>query len=103
MRLWAEMLPSDVQNELVALTPRQRGTVLLGLSRKLQHYKTTGRLSYRYEVCPVCIEMGSTEGNPQCDSCYIKISCKKPFVDGFRDDPLKGYEYFSAMEDFLKP
>ena len=95
------MLSPDVKDELRALTDTQRKIVIYGLRRKLEHYRTSGRLSYRYEVCPVCIDMKSTQENPKCDDCYIKISCKKPFVDGFRDDPVKGFEYFSSMEVFI--
>jgi len=96
------VLSDEVRAELEALTPRQRDVVLDGLLNKLGFYCRTGILSYRYDVCPVCRDVGSTEDAPKCDDCYIKISCKVPFVDGFRDDRDKGVAYFMAMREFLE-
>lgn len=83
--------------ELVAMDARQRALVLGGLRNKLDHFGRTGRLSYAYEVCPVCQDMGSTEAAPRCDDCYIRAACQAPFVDGFRDDPAAGVAYFRSM------
>jgi len=95
------MLSEEVKEELIMLTKEQREIVLKGLDKKLSYYQKTGILSYKYEVCPVCNDVGSTLENPKCDECYIKISCKEPFNKGFRDDPEKGFEYFSAMRRFI--
>lgn len=96
------MLSPEVIEELRALTPEQRAIVLGGLRNKLGFHKRSGILSYRYDVCPVCQDIGSTEEDPKCDECYIKVSCKVPFVDGFRDDPDQGVKYFTAMREFLE-
>ncbi len=89
--------------ELALLTPRQRGIVLLGLGKKLGLYEREQILSYQYEVCPVCNDMGSTAADPTCcDDCYIKLSCKAPFTDGFRDDPEAGAAYFEEMQHLLE-
>jgi hypothetical protein len=90
------------EEELLQLTPREREIVLRGLKGKLGLYKKKGILSYQYEVCPICQDVGSTEANPKCEECYLKLSCKAPFNDGFRDDPEKGAAYFSEMRDFLE-
>lgn len=95
-------IPKDAEAELKVLRPRQRRIVLGGLDKKLGHYEKSGHLSYRYDICPVCRDVGSTEENPKCDDCYIKIACKVPFNQGFRYDNEKGYEYFSEMEQLLK-
>jgi hypothetical protein len=96
------MLSPEVVAELKVLTPKQRAVVLGGLRNKLCFHQRTGILSYRYDVCPVCQDVGSTEDDPKCDDCYIKISCKVPFVEGFRDDPEQGVRYFTAMREFLE-
>jgi len=95
-------LSADVKEELSSLDSYQRNLVLGGLRVKLAHHARSGRVSYRYDVCPVCADIGSTEEDERCDQCYIRVSCKKPFTDGFRDDHEKGAAYFSAMERFLK-
>jgi len=95
------MLTQEVKNELLAMNLRQRNIVLEGLHKKLGFYNRTGILSYKYEVCPVCKDVGSTLENPRCEKCYLKIGCKEPFNKGFRDDPEKGYEYFDEMRKYL--
>jgi len=90
------------KNELDDLSLKQKETVLKGLNGKLGFYKKTGELSYKYNVCPICIDIGSTEKNPKCDKCYLKIGCKEPFIQGFRYDSIKGYQYFTTMRNYLK-
>lgn len=83
--------------ELLQLTSKQTQIVLSGLKSKLELYKNKQILSYKYEVCPVCIDMKN-----DCDHCYIIKSCKAPFTDGFRDDPETGAAYFIEMQKILK-
>lgn len=92
----------EVEGELIKLDKRQREIVIKGLEAKLGAYKRKGYISYKYEVCPVCRDVGSTLECPRCDDCYIKISCKEPFAYGFKEDHEKGFEYFSEMHEFLK-
>lgn len=94
-------LRKEVTDELIRLSSAQRSIVLGGLKNKLGFQKKTGILSYRYDVCPVCKDIGSTIDNPKCDQCYIPISCKEPFNSGFRDNAKQGVEYFSSMFRFL--
>ena len=96
------MLTYEDIKELNELTPRQKAIVLGGLINKLNHHKKTGKLSYQYDVCPVCNDMHSTEERPQCKHCYIQVSCQAPFNRGFKDDVDKGVEYFSEMREFLE-
>lgn len=95
-------LTVEARNELRKLTPEQRALVLKGLDVKLGHFEKTGKLSYRYDICSICADVGSTEDDPHCDECYIEISCKAPFERGFEEDMDKGYEYFGEMRDFLR-
>jgi hypothetical protein len=95
-------LIGEAREELRTLTPEQRSIVLGGLRNKLGFHRRTGILSYRYDVCPVCQDVGSTEDDPKCDECYIKISCKVPFTHGFRDDPERGVKYFAEMLEYLE-
>jgi hypothetical protein len=92
----------EYQEELLHLTPRQYNIVLGGLIDKLGHYERTNKLSYAYEVCPVCADIGSTLDNPGCGRCYIEMSCQAPFNDGFRDDQEEGVAYFTEMLRFLE-
>jgi len=94
-------LPEIAKEELRNLTPERRRIVLQGLQRKLWHLDRTFKLSYRYEVCPVCNGMESTLENPKCDNCYIKVACKYPFDAGFREDQEKGEKYFRGMLEFM--
>jgi len=95
-------MKKEYEEELLHLTPRQYNVVLDGLRNKLDHYKRTNKLSYAYEVCPVCQDIDSTVENPRCRQCYIEMSCQAPFNDGFRHDTLKGAEYFTKMLNFLE-
>lgn len=96
------MLPVTVKKELIALTDDQRATVMKGLRSKMGHYDKTGRISYRYDVCPVCVDIGSSEEDPRCGECYIMLACQVPFDEGFKEDHIKSAEYFGAMLLFLK-
>ena len=91
----------EYEKELRRLTPRQREIVMSGLIRKLKHHERTGKLSYAYEVCPVCNDIGSTLEHKRCEQCYIEKSCQAPFTDGFRDNTSKGVEYFGEMFNTL--
>lgn len=95
------MLSEDVRLELSSLTELQKKIVLSGLDGKLGHFNKSGMLSYKYEVCPICKDIGSTLEDPKCWMCYLKIGCKIPFKYGFRDDPEVGAIYFSQMRNFL--
>jgi hypothetical protein len=94
-------LPKEAALELKKLSPGERRIVLEGLQRKLWHLERTSRLSYKYEVCPVCNDIGSTEESPKCGGCYIQIACKHPFEAGFRDDQAIGETYFRNMLAFM--
>src|SRR3990167_392223 len=94
-------LPEAAKEELTKLTPEKRRIVLQGLQRKLWHLERTSKLSFKYEVCPVCNDVGSTLENPNCDNCYIKVACKYPFDAGFKDDQAKGEQYFRNMLKFM--
>jgi len=94
-------LSKEVRIELDNLSDRQRDIVLGGLDKKLGLFEKSGILSYKYEVCPICNDIGSTLENPKCEECYLKIGCKEPFNCGFRDDPKLGYQYFNNMREYL--
>jgi len=92
------ILSPEVIEELDILDARQRGIVLGGLKAKLGAYcEEGGKLSYRYDVCPICKDVGSTLENPKCEECYLKVGCKVPFNHGFRHDPEMGAYYFGEM------
>jgi hypothetical protein len=94
-------LSEEVRAELDNLSDRQRDIVLDGLNKKLGFFKKSGILSYRYETCPICNDIGSTIENPKCEECYLKVGCKEPFNRGFRNDPQIGFEYFNEMRRHL--
>lgn len=95
-------MKNEYVKELLALTPRQHAVVLGGLVNKLDYQKKTGILSYSYDVCPVCKDVGSTlENSETCKGCYIHKSCQAPFTDGFRDDKNAGVTYFTEMKEVL--
>jgi GNAT superfamily N-acetyltransferase len=95
------ILPAAVKRELVSLTEEQCKIVLDGLDKKLGHFRKSGRLSYKYEVCPICVDIGSTLENPRCGKCYLELGCKTPFCRGFRHDPQVGAMYFDEMRRYL--
>jgi len=64
-------------------------------------FKKSGELSYKYEVCPICKDVGSTLEDPKCGKCYLRLGCKKPFNADFRHDPQVGAMYFSQMYTYL--
>jgi hypothetical protein len=91
----------EYRKELIRLTPRQHHIVMGGLKKKLAHHDKTGILSYSYEVCPVCKDVGSTLEHQRCEECYIQKSCQAPFTDGFRNDTPRGVAYFGEMFNVL--
>lgn len=95
-------MKEEYEAELRRLTPRQWGIVMGGLEKKLAHHEKTGVLSYAYDVCPVCKDVGSTLEDQRCEECYIQRSCQAPFNEGFRDDTEKGVAYFTEMREFLE-
>ena len=97
-----DLLHHSVYMELEALTKKQRQVVLSGLDAKLGYFEHSGNLSYKYEVCPICNDIGSTIENPKCNKCYLQIGCKEPFHSEFRHDPQVGAMYFSQMRDCLR-
>jgi len=96
-----DLITRAVRYELETLTPPQRQVVLSGLHKKLDHFERSGKLSYKYEVCPICQDVGSTIENPKCNECYLRRGCKLPFIEKFRHDPQVGFIYFSQMRDYL--
>lgn len=95
-------MKAEYERELRRLTPRQHRIVMGGLVKKLNHHVKTGILSYAYDVCPVCKDVGSTLEDPKCGDCYIHWSCQAPFIDGFRENPIEGARYFRKMRKFLE-
>ncbi|MBW2168857.1 MAG: class II aldolase/adducin family protein, partial [Deltaproteobacteria bacterium] len=91
----------EYEKELRGLTPRQYNIVMGGLLKKLDHHKKTGILSYAYEICPVCKDIGSTLEEQHCEECYIHKSCQAPFTEGFEDDTNAGVAYFTEMRRFM--
>jgi hypothetical protein len=97
-----DLLHDHIKSELKSLTSHQKEIVLNGLKGKLGHFKKSSKLSYQYDVCPICKDIGSTVENPKCGECYLKIGCKEPFHLKFRHDPQVGALYFTQMEKYLK-
>lgn len=102
-RIWhGSILSHSVERELDELTARQAKIVLSGLDKKLSHFAKSSKLSYKYEVCPICRDIGSTVNNPKCGECYLELGCKAPFFRGFRHDPQVGAIYFTQMRSYLE-
>jgi len=94
-------LSDEIKQELSNLTSRQRRIVLNGLVAKLAAAQKTGKVSYRYDICPICGDVGSTKELNKCGECYIFRSCSKPFDSGFKNDHEISYKYFSKMLVFM--
>ncbi|MFH0868794.1 MAG: GNAT family N-acetyltransferase [archaeon] len=99
-------LKPESQKELIALQNRKTrwDTVMFGLNWKLGNYGKTGKISYRYDLCPICKDMGSSEVNSDnCKSCYIYNTCLEPFraVGRFKEDFEVSNAYFGAMRQFM--
>jgi len=95
----------DARREIDGLTPEQRATVEKGLDIKLgAAYGGSGRVSYRFDLCPVCSEMGSTEKDDSaCRDCYIRRLCRFPFGEEhrFKEDPQVSLGYWEAVRQYL--
>jgi len=101
-RIWhGPILSHAVERELDGLTEKQARIVLSGLDKKLGHFAKSNKLSYKYEICPICKDVGSTIDDPKCEECYLRLGCKTPFFRGFRHDPQVGAIYFTQMRSYL--
>lgn len=97
-------LRASTQAELLRLSAAEREVVLKGLDWKLGHYAQSGRVSYRYDLCPICKFVGSNEQNSEnCKNCPIHETCMEPFreIGRFKEDSQVSGAYFQAMKDFL--
>jgi hypothetical protein len=95
-------LPDFVTEELDRMSKVQFMTVAAGLAGKLGAYEKTGRVSYRYDLCPVCSQMGSTvEDDSACQKCYIHATCRLPFQQGFKESTTRSLEYWRAVQHYL--
>lgn len=98
------ILKPDSRQELLVLDERQWKIVMGGLNWKLGNYGKTGKVSYRYDLCPICADMGSSEMNSDnCQKCYIYKTCMEPFreVGRFKEDFEVSDAYFSEMRSFM--
>ncbi|MFQ6009886.1 MAG: GNAT family N-acetyltransferase [Candidatus Aenigmatarchaeota archaeon] len=95
-------LKDYIKEELRALKPEKRKIVLDGLDVKMKVYVEKGFVSYKYSLCPVCADVGSSLEEQKCSECYIERTCREPFVEGFKDDNEVSSEYFSEVEWFLR-
>lgn len=98
-------LNEEAKKELARMNAREREVVGRGLAWKLGHYGKTGRVSYRFDLCPICADIGSSEeesGN--CRKCYIYRTCREPFREPgrFKEDYLVSCAYFQAVREFLE-
>ena len=76
----------------------------MGLQAKLRNYEKSGRVSYRYDICPICAYMGSSEQNDEnCEKCFIRQTCFEPFRNPgrFKEDYEVSGAYFEAVRQFL--
>lgn len=97
-------LREEIKAELLRLTPEARAVVLNGLNWKVGHYAKSGRVSYRYDLCPICAFVGSSEkDSSSCKQCPIYTTCMEPFraVGRFKEDYEVSGAYFQAVRDFL--
>lgn len=97
-------LKASTQAELLRLSAGEREVVLKGLNWKVGHYTQSGRVSYRYDLCPICKFMESSEQNSDnCKKCPIYETCMEPFreIGRFKEDYEVSGAYFQAMKDFL--
>ena len=97
-------LRDDIKQELQSLTPEQWDIVMGGLNWKLGHYTKSGKVSFRYDLCPICADMGSSEQDSEnCKKCYIYLTCQEPFRAHarFKEDFEVSGAYFSAMKEFM--
>ena len=108
-----ELKPESKQ-ELLKLNKQQWDVVMSGLNWKLGHYRKSGEVSYKYNVCPICENMGRKDtiiteemlkSSRPCpaEDCYIYLTCMEPFrkAGRFKEDFEVSNAYFSAMRDFM--
>ncbi len=91
--------------ELSRLTPEETAVVMKGLDAKLGHYHGSGRVSYRYDLCPICAYTGSSEQNSDnCKKCCIYLTCLEPFreMGRFKEDYEVSGAYFEEVRNFLR-
>lgn len=97
-------LKASTQAELLRMSAEARAVVLNGLSWKIGHYAKSGRVSYRYDLCPICKFVGSSEQNSDnCKKCPIHETCFEPFreIGRFKEDYEISGAYFQAVLNFL--
>jgi GNAT superfamily N-acetyltransferase len=97
-------LKDEAKAELLKLSPEELAVVMHGLDVKLGSFERNGRVSYRYDLCPICKYMGSSEQNSDnCKRCGIYLTCMEPFREQgrFKEDYAISAAYFTAMRDFL--
>jgi len=95
----------EAKSELLRLTPEQLAVVMHGLDVKLGNFERSGRVSYRYDLCPICAHLGSSEQDDSaCQQCFIYITCLEPFREParFKEDYQISNAYFQAMRVFLQ-
>ncbi len=91
--------------ELRALSGEALDAVMRGLDAKLGHFETSGRVSYRFDICPICAFTGSSEEDDSaCKGCCIRVTCSRPWdrAARFKEDYQLSYAYFHAMREFLR-
>ncbi len=104
-------LRDEIKNELLRLRKDKWSIVMGGLNWKLGHYSSSGEVSYKFNICPICADMGCSDlraaedSSRPCpaDNCYIYLACMEPFraVGRFKEDFEVSNAYFSAMRNFL--
>lgn len=97
-------LKESTKNELLQLAPEEWEVTMRGLAVKLGNYAKSGRVSYRYDLCPICAHMGSSEQDDEnCGKCFIRQTCFEPFRKParFKEDYEISGAYFEAVRQFL--
>ncbi len=106
-------LKDEIKQELLNLRekPDKWKIVMNGLDWKLGHYRKSGEVSYKFNICPICADMGVTNNNINKESsipcpekdCYIYLTCMEPFreIGFFKEDNEISNAYFKAMKDFM--
>jgi len=98
-------LPGYIMREMDQLTQLQAVSVSQGLDIKLRAaYQGRGRVTYRFDLCPVCKEMGSTEeDDAACQECYIHQTCRLPFEEPwrFKEDVDVSRIYWEAVQQYM--
>ena len=107
------MLKKEIKKELLKLRerPDKWKIVMGGLDWKLGNYRKSGEISYKFNICPICADMGVTDNDLNKESsrpcpaedCYIYTTCMEPFreIGFFKEDNEISSAYFKAMRDFM--